>query len=156
MKKTIIAAIAVFTALAVLGCSDPKPPMTYNELLSYKGSNESLYRYLLMTAVEDRPLFDKWMVDMGDKDNLLKYFANKLSNKGKRAWMLNIFFIYYNELEKLLNLNIKNKILLKESYCYTINFWKNSFMDYINELDLNINNDMIDELTDIFLSFPFD
>ena len=83
--------------------------MTYDELLSYKGTNESLYKYLLLTAAENRELFDAWMVDMDyrywDLIVFKKIFVR--TNKAKKIALLYLFKNYYYSLD--------NKIFIRDN-----------------------------------------
>jgi len=160
MKKIIFVSVFLLLVFSFIGCSNQtKPPMTYKELLSYKGTNESLYKYLILTSIEDETLFNIWCKDIDDT-NLLIESGRISSKKLNKVGLLQLFYWYY----KVLDIYYLSYVKKGSDYVGNHKNYENTILErqirflsfYITEQKIKINNDDIEELTNFFLSFPFD
>jgi len=172
MNKLFFALFIVSVFCLFSSCDKlSKPPTMYEELLSYKGTNKNLYKYLMRISVEDEQLFRKLSASINLYEFELK--ANPPKNKKMiaRAGLLYIFNTYYNcfrnsytnyyiELRKSSDENSKFAGNNKEYYENTIldirNVKENWVLAYADKYGVKIKKTDLDTLTDFFLNYPFE
>ena len=150
-------------SISFFSCHDK--PTTYEGLLSYRSSNENLYKYLMDLSKKDRILFNDLLDDFKNSDNIKNYSSlSRHSTESYRLWcaeyMRNNVFQSIREIEDAYDkyLNKQNKKLFIEEtlkmqrsgLLYMFNYLYSNYIDFIESLDEdNLTwNDYKEELSD--------
>jgi len=147
MKKYLLIIILFITVCFTACQNETNTPRTYKELLTYPGTNESLYEYLMQISKSDRPLFDKLYADIENYQNMLKRKNTKYET---RAALLQLFSRYYSHY------STTNETKSRDLFISVLNQSEKLAIDGFAHRQINISNLEIIELTDFFIRYPFE
>ena len=152
MKKTFLYSVLIFL---VLSCSKQvplthqPPPLTYDELLKYNGTNESLYKYLIHTWQNDPQLFNEWYIEMNNPEKLLH-------NQTERVALLLLFSLYFSVIHQLIATGVTDINFLQETRNKHLARFINPWQGLIKTCKIKVKQSDVDELTNFFLTLDFE